>query len=341
MGHMNDLPARRRSQFLLLLFGCAFVLSLFTVFEQVAELGVPFIDDGGMQAKRHLDVLQGTAPDPWQYRVLSEYVVAGVRLILVKVGFPAPTIYAFMMVRLFQNLFIFVCAALYYEKLGLNRYAVFVGLALLTWGMIHSIPDTDLSFNTYTDLIFYLLAGLLILNQRYLWIIPLTALAALNRETGGLIPVMLLAATVHLRPKFTAERHAVGIAGSALVLFALIYVGLRMIYGPRPMFIPYDRPPGLPLFLFNVGQPITWMKLFATFGILPLLALVAFRRWPDVLRAFFWAIIPIWLGVHLFMSVLAETRLLLVPHTLVIIPGVLFGMIHWRNPVPVSVHPQL
>jgi hypothetical protein len=326
----NDQPARR-SRFLLVLFACAFVFSLFTVFQQVAELGVPFIDDGGTQAARHLDVLQGTAPDPWQYRVLSEFVVAGVRLILVKVGFPAPTIYAFLIVRLFQNFLVFVLAALYFGRLGLNRYATFVGLALLTWGMLHSIPDTDLSFNTYTDLIFYLLAGLCILDKRYVWIVPLTVLAALNRETGGLIPVMLLAATVRLRPKFTAERRAALIAGSALVLFALIYVGLRVIYGPRPLFISYNSPPGLPLLLFNIGQPITWMKLFATFGILPLLALVAFRRWPNTLRAFFWALIPLWLVIHLFMSVLAETRLLLVPHTLVIIPGVLWGLIERPN----------
>ncbi len=123
----DDRPARRRSRFVLLLLGCAFVLSLFTVFEQVAALGVPFIDDGGMQAKRHLDVLQGTAPDPWQYRVLSEYVLAGVRLILAQTGFPAPTIHAFIIVRLFQNLFIFWLAALYHGKLGLSRYAAFSG----------------------------------------------------------------------------------------------------------------------------------------------------------------------------------------------------------------------
>ena len=51
---------------------------------------------------------------------------------------------------------------------------------------------SDIQFNTFFDVTFYLLAGLCILQKRFVWIVPITLLAALNRETSGLIPFLLM-----------------------------------------------------------------------------------------------------------------------------------------------------
>jgi hypothetical protein len=71
---------------------------------------------------------------------------------------------------------------------------------------------------------------------------------------------------------------------------------------------------------------MTWDFVFQTLNVLPLLALIAWRRWSPELRAIGLAVAPAWVAIHLFTSVLAESRLLLVPLALVFIPGALAGL---------------
>ena len=56
--------------------------------------------------------------------------------------------------------------------------------------------------------------------------------------------------------------------------------------------------------------------------------MIGYRKWPLELRAFFWVIVPVWFLVHAFGSVMAETRLLLVPQAMVFIPGALLCLAH-------------
>jgi hypothetical protein len=71
---------------------------------------------------------------------------------------------------------------------------------------------------------------------------------------------------------------------------------------------------------------ITWEQLLATLGIVPILAVLTYGRWPKALRIFFWVIVPIWVGVHFVAALVAETRLMLVPQALVFTRGALFGI---------------
>ena len=152
------------------------------------------------QMENHVDVMQGDAGDPWQYRLLSDYLAEALLRFVTWIGYPRPGISAFVLFRFLQNLLIFCLAALYYRKLGLNHYLTLLGMSILAWGMTHALYDSDLSFNLYTDIAFYLIAGILILKRKYVWTIPLVVLAAFNRETSGLIPFMLLAAYLVERP---------------------------------------------------------------------------------------------------------------------------------------------
>jgi len=65
---------------------------------------------------------------------------------------------------------------------------------LLAFSIKNGFYDNDLSFNTYFDVIFYLSAVLLILKRRYFWVVLLMIPAALNRETSGAIPLLMLCA---------------------------------------------------------------------------------------------------------------------------------------------------
>jgi hypothetical protein len=170
----------------------AILFSLATVYWQVHFL---YFDlNGGGQSVFHNAVLQGTAKSPHQFRVLAEYLVEGFIRFFSWMDFPNATVAAFIIFRQFQNFLIFVCAYFYYRRLRLSSAQALMGLCILSWGMINAVYNSDLQFNTYFDILFYLLAGLAILQEKPLSIIPISILAAFNRETSGLIPIMLLAA---------------------------------------------------------------------------------------------------------------------------------------------------
>lgn len=285
-------------------------------------MGHDFIE--GSQNARHRRVLLGLAPDPWQYRVLSEWIVHGAVTAYRSLGLERPIVWGFLSMRIAQNLAIFLLAAQYYSSLGLGNRTVLLGLTGIAWAMTNALYDSDLGLNTYSDVILYLLAGLAVVKRRFIWIPPLALCAALNRETGALIPVIALATGLCDR-RATGSRQAVWIGAAGVVLFAATYLGLRSYLGPRQVFYAYGNPPGLSVVFENLSRLNSWARLIAMGGLFPLFAAMAFRSWPPVLRTFAVIVLPVWVLAHLPTSVLAESRLFLAPLALVVIPGGLFA----------------
>ena len=329
-----------------IVFCCALLFGLFTVFAQVREFRLLSFDTDQLsqrsdvvespefqlaslerhQLSGHKKILQGNAGNPYQYRILSVYIVEGFIVAFRVLGVHHPTVSAFISFRIVQNLLIFLLVFLYYQNLGLNTYVSLIGLSLLAWGMTHSLYESDLAFNTYFDLIFYLTAALSILKHQYLWIVPITGFAALNRETSGLIPFMLVLYSLYAQIDGRTRKSLLITALSAFGLYSIIYFGLRYAFGEQQLVLGYGRHPGLEYLLFNITRAQSYIQIFATLGILPFMALLSFRQWPDSLRAFCWAIVPVWLLVHPFFGFIAETRYFLVPLALVFVPGTLFGI---------------
>lgn len=183
---------KRKIGMITLLIIVSLVLGLFTTYEYVHARGIHYLETGN-QIKRELDVLQGHAGNPWQYRVFSAYLVSMVLNFFKGFQIPHNTAISFIFVRVIQDTIILILSFLYYKEFRLSIPLALIGLVLIAWGMSYSHYDSDLSFNTFFDVIFYLLAGLSILKKRTIWILPITVFAALNRETSGLIPFLLLA----------------------------------------------------------------------------------------------------------------------------------------------------
>jgi hypothetical protein len=276
--------------------------------------------------ERHDAVLDGTVGDPWRYRLLSDGGAEGALRIADALGFSQPAVVGFLGFRVLQNLAIFALMWLFLRRLGFGWYERLFGLGLLAWGFTQALFHQAMSFNTYGDIAFYLAAALLILHRRWWWVVPLTVLAAINRETSGLIPVMLLAMAWPLGWRSEEGRRALRIGAVALVAFGATYGIVRLAVGPSFFIVPNGQDPGAELFEYNVARGMTWDFVFQTLNILPLLALLAWRRWSPELKAFGVAIAPAWIAIHVFTSVLAESRLLLVPLALVFIPGALAGL---------------
>lgn len=309
----------------LVIWGVAFLVvcisfSLFTVYDQITErTKIEFLLT--KQLKRHRDVISGTSIDPWQYRILGDYVVAAAIRVVRWVGLSSPELKAFAIVRVLQNFLVFVSAGLYWRCLGIKRLHTLFALAFFAWGIAYSGYGSGLAFSTYFDILFFLLAALIILSERYLWLIPVIVLAALNRETSGLIPFMLIAAVFQPKAWRKTDRRVIVVAVICLAIYALEYGALRLIFGPRPLMKPYGEELGLNLLIYNLTSAKSYSFVFATLSIIPLVALFYWKQWPTVLQRFFWAIVPVWFGVHLFLGVVAEARLLLVPQAVVFIPA--------------------
>jgi hypothetical protein len=174
------------------------------------------------------------AIDPWQYRLLPELVVETAIRAVRWIGVENPTLPAFAIVRVVQNLLIFVISALYWSRLGVSKGMTVLGLAMLAWGFSYAGYGSDLAFSTYFDVLFYLLAAWLILLHRLGWTVPVIALAALNRETSALIPLVVLAAGVQpAGPSGLVDRRALRIAGVGLLVFMLEYGLTRLLLVPH------------------------------------------------------------------------------------------------------------
>lgn len=318
----RDTPPKVPFVFLLLL--TAVLLSAATAAAQTQMLGMRFIRV--QQDKVHAQMLTGEAGNPWQYRILADLMVepmiSGVR----RMGVPQPAAWSFIAFRFLQGILILVLAGIFYRKLGLSLAANLIALSILTWAMASSLYNSDLSFSVFFDVAFYLLAGVLILERRYLWVALLIVPAALNRETSLLIPVMLVAHAFLLPVEEPRRRGALVAAAAGIVIYAAITVGLRLYYGNQTFLTADGYLPGISLLLLNLGRAATWQQLLITYGIVPLLAVAACKGWPRSLRIFFWAVVPVWIIVHFVSALVAETRLLLVPYALVMLPGALFAL---------------
>jgi hypothetical protein len=307
-------------------------LALATVYVQYRGL---LVDSAGKDPQafieedlreRHDAIIDHEQGDPWRYRLLSEWGARASLEAADAAGFDKPAVVGFLGFRVLQNLAIFALMWLYLRRLGIGWFESLLGLGLLAWGFTQALHHQAMSFNTYGDIAFYLAGALLILHRRWWWVVPLAVLAAVNRETSGLIPVMLMAMAWPLGVRSDEGRRALRIGLVALVAFGAAYGAVRLIVGSS-FFIEADgQSPGLDLLDYNLTRGMTWDFVFQTLNILPLLAALAWRRWPPELKAFGVAVVPAWVAIHLFTSVLAESRLLLVPLAVVFIPGVLAGL---------------
>src|SRR5215467_12182183 len=121
------MPGRRDVRWTLLwVTGSALLLSLFSTFLHLKALGRAAIVDS--QVPRHLALLAGTAGNPWQYRVLSAWIVEGVSRLAGLVGIHDPLIAAFVAVRLLEQTALFVVAWYYWRALSLTSVAATFGL---------------------------------------------------------------------------------------------------------------------------------------------------------------------------------------------------------------------
>lgn len=182
--------------------------------------------------------------------------------------------------------------------------------------------------NTYFDVLFYLLAAILILQKKYLWIPFLMFFAALNRETSLLIPAMMVIPNIDWKRKYIAPYFLIW-GGVSVVVFFVVFFGVRLYFGYKsPEIVEGMRTP-LDYLIRNFTYLWTYPLLAGALTFLPLLPILFLKRLPKILQQWFWVIIPAWFTIHYLYAIVAEARLFLVPIALILIPSFLIIIENW------------
>jgi hypothetical protein len=307
-------------------FACALLMALISVFNQVKENGLSWQEE---HYRAQLEaVVNETAPNPAQYRILSDHLTVWTYRTLETIGVPRPIGVTFVLIRLAQNTLLFLLAALYWERLGLSRFLAILGIAALGWGMTLANAGTDLAINAHTEVILYTLAAWAALSEKLKWLIPITLIAALNRETALLIPLLFYASPACCSEDAAVRTRVHRRALLALAAYLLPFMALHAYYGIRPWEGPT---PGPNLLFNNLTTLQTWTYFVATLSIIPVLAITSYNTVHPFVQRAAWLIALPWFIAHLCCSDLPTTRMFLLPQTLVFIPAMLFGIAHWRK----------
>jgi hypothetical protein len=304
-----------------------FLLSCYVVYEHATS---PLAIDMQRQIERHERMVAGESEfyNPWQYRIFSAYLLEVIVRAHQAVQPDGREAVPYLALHFAQVVLIFILCLIYFQKLGLkNPFLVAAGLLIACFCISTSVFQSDLSFNTYFDIIFYLAAALLILTQRFVWIIPLSVVAALNRETSGFIPLMVLAPFTHQLAAIGRKR--IFVATVSLLLFAIVFIAVRWYFGFQPAVGIHGMTRPMEYFLFNITFLRMYPLLLGTLSIIPLVVIFHLGKLPALLRHWFWLIVPFWFLIHFVKGTAMETRLFLVPQLLIFLPSFLLLIDHW------------
>ncbi len=346
---------------------CFALLSVFPIYKSF------YYSNGLLTYERHKALIAGHSEffNPWQYRILCPFTIEGLVWIYdhtVDKVFPieekihfniqstsgtndetdafvkmmqTPGVMKYLLVfslfRFVEHLFIFFLAWKLWSYFVKGKWLIFFGINFLALALGNSVTAADLSFNTYMDIIFYLLtANLILYRWNRKWLFLIVPLAALNRETGLLIPALYFISETDFT-RFSFRKINIKNIGFPklntwtftiflYVIFLAIFIGLRMYYGYQPQQ-EWKAPAGLPMLKLNLFSAVgvkAYMELIGTFGVIPFIIIYKFKVFPHLLKKWFIFLAPVWFAIHYVSVVAYQTRLFMVPIILIFLPMILW-----------------
>jgi len=305
--------------------------------------------------------------NPWQYRVLCPYTVEGMLWVYnrtVDKIFPieqklhfsiqstsgtteetdkfvklmqTPGVIKYMLLfilfRFVEHLFIFYLCWRLWAYFVKSQWLIFFGINFLAIALGNSVVAADLSFNTYLDIIFYLLtANLFLYNKNPAWLLLIVPLAAFNRETSIMIPALYFISKTDFSQfsfkKFNVKEISFPKINTWIltivlyIIYFAIFIGLRWYFGFRPQQL-WKVPSGWPMLKLNLFSAVGvkgYFELLGTFGVIPFIILYKFKSFPHLLKKWFLFLVPVWFGVHYVSVVAYETRTFIMPMVITFLP---------------------
>jgi len=372
--HITQLSQKRSKVTIIYIILFLSLLSLYPIYKN-------FYNGAAVKTyERHIALIEGNSEyyNPWQYRMLSPMIVEGLMFMynntidrlypieekltftIAKTSEPTPEtkefikllqtkgaikyLLIFLILRFFLNITVFLLAWYFWKHFVSNELLIFFGLMFLSMGMGNAVIASDLTFNTYFDIIFYLLAALIIVKKRNpAWIIPIVMLSAFNRETSILIPFLFFISNCDFSNfnfknyksllNFLPSKRIWLIAITSFFIFLLIFIGLRIYYGYQPQQV-WKVPAGIQMIRLNLVSAVSvksYFEMLGLFSVIPIVILLRFRSLPIILRTWFICIVPLWFTAHIYSVVIYQTRLFLVPSIIIFMPMFLFMIDNNKN----------
>lgn len=252
--------------------------------------------DEPFQEKRletHEQVIHHQAPAPIQYRIMIPYMAEGLR----KTG--VSFLESFVLIR-----FLFTALAGILFHLFLRRwYSPLAAFSAVLY-FYACLPLTHLHYYMQPmdmpNLVFFILALMLIRDGREGLLALLSGIAMLNRETFVLVPLLWLLCRWDELPLGKTILFFLG----HLAVVLGVYFGLRVYFGNMPYYSEA-------YFLqFNLKSPMAHLYFLLMFGVIGVLGVRQWKECPKFLRraALF---SPFFVVFHLMLTIFQEPRLML------------------------------
>jgi len=342
---------------------CFAILSVYPIYRNF------YYSNGLLTYERHRALIEKRSEyyNPWQYRILCPYSVEVLLWVynhtvdkvvpieqkihisiqsstgnvaettdfvkLMQVPGAMKYLFIFFLFRFFEHLLIFYLAWRLWSNFVKSKWLIFFGINFLAIAFGNAVAAADLSFNTYMDIIFYLVTALVIVEKKNeAVLVPITILAAFNRETGILIPALYFISRADFT-RFSFRKFNIGSVKFFVIktwvftvvlylLFFAIFIALRMYFGYKPQQV-WKVPAGLPMLKLNLFSAVglkAYMELIGTFGVIPFIILYKFRQFPYLLKKWFIFLAPLWVVANYISVVAYQTRLFMVPFIIIILP---------------------
>ena len=309
--------------------------------------------------------------NPWQYRILCPFTIEGMKWVydrtidkvypvekklhfniestsgtneetdqfvkLMQTPGAVKYMILFILFRFVEDFFIFYLAWRLWNYFVKSKWLIFLGINFLALALGDAVAAADLSFNTYLDIIFYLLTAIIIVEKKNpAWLFLIVPLGALNRETSMMIPALYFISQTDFT-SFSFKKFNIKdivfpkintwiFTATLYVIFFAIFFWLRSYYGYRPQQI-WKVPAGIPMLKLNLFSAVgvkAYLELIGTFGVIPLIILYKFKSFPHLLKKWFLFLVPIWFAVHYISVVAYQSRLFIVPMVLILLPMMLW-----------------
>lgn len=301
------------------LLAIALALSLLAAFNQVKAMGLSW------QEANYLPVLRGAA---FQLEYASNglgplipSLVAALTRAAEYLGVPRGGGSVLVFLRIALNVGLMLASFVYYRRLGIGSYAVVLGWAALAWSLTHTTRQSTLAFESSMEGILCMALAWACLEARR----PAAIAAALGLVLNGnaFLPMGIILLTLYAPSgrrlherldRQTLTRLVVIAGGAGLILFN---------GGVRPEITQHFR--------LNLISTETWLNLGLTFGVLPFLALLGWRKAPTPLRWTTGLLLPFILLYQFALHDAAATHGFITPLVVCVLP---LGLMALETPNP-------
>ena len=259
----------------------------------------------------HNKIIAGTAPSPYQYRILVPFTTQILKSILAYITPDRAFIISYFLYDFFAITFSLIAVYLY-----LNIWFT-VEQALIGSLLMSALMPINFYYHYYQpwSLIetgFFALGLYFIFHQKIGPLTILVALAALNRETAIFIPLLFFLPIVKNLIKkiypFPSLLKQLARGGILITIWLMIFLGLRIYFGPTDHIVNITELLQRNLAVNNLLKSVFVVFIFG--GLFWLLILRGYFMAPDFIQTTAW-ILPIYILTIMLWGVWYETRVLM------------------------------